>query len=244
MAGSPPRLRLKAIPSVGWQRRHQSHRDQGPAIAAGPFADIALFRVHRHFHPRRTRLAHPKAGAKGAGFGARPTADLTVVYGVNHDKLTKDHYRTPERTCTTTAWRRSPRCSTDTVGIDKGFMTIHLAFLDDQPSPGSGAQDQGREQHDPDLDWRGESQSAWCRKAGRLDGVSIRVPTPNVRRIDVCRQRATSKDEINGAMKRAAEQQLKGNSTPTSRTSPATSTTIRTRSSTWTRPVMDGTFVR
>ena len=75
---------------------------------------------------------------------------------------------------------------------------------------------------------------------GKLDGVSIRVPTPNVSVIDFkfVAKRATSKDEVNGAIKRAAEQQLKGILGYTTRpTSPSTSTTIRTpRSSTWTRP--------
>ena len=163
--------------------------------------------------------AHLTAGAKRVLVSAPADgADLTVVYGVNHDKLTKDHKVVSNASCTTNCLAPVAKVLNDAVGIDKGFMTTIHAYTNDQPS---------LDQVHKDL-YRARAAaismiptSTGAAKAvglvlpelnGKLDGVSIRVPTPNVSVIDFkfLAKKATTKDEINGAIKRAAEQQLKG----------------------------------
>ena len=145
-------------------------------------------------------------------------ADLTVVYGVNHDKLTKDHKVVSNASCTTNCLAPVAKVLNDAVGIDKGFMTTIHSYTGDQPTLDTMHKDLYRARAAA-LNMIPTSTGA--AKAvglvlpelnGKLDGVAIRVPTPNVSVVDfkfVAKQ-ATSKDEINGAIKRAAEQQLKG----------------------------------
>jgi glyceraldehyde 3-phosphate dehydrogenase len=145
-------------------------------------------------------------------------ADLTVVYGVNHDKLTKEHKVVSNASCTTNCLAPVAKVLNDAVGIEKGFMTTIHSYTNDQPT---------LDQVHKDL-YRARAAalnmiptSTGAAKAvglvlpelkGKLDGVAIRVPTPNVSVIDFkfVAKRATTPDEINGAVKRAAEQQLKG----------------------------------
>jgi glyceraldehyde 3-phosphate dehydrogenase len=162
---------------------------------------------------------HLTAGAKRVLVSAPADgADLTVVYGVNHDKLTRDHKVVSNASCTTNCLAPVAKVLNDTIGIDKGFMTTIHSYTNDQPS---------LDQVHKDL-YRGRAAalsmiptSTGAAKAvglvlpelnGKLDGVAIRVPTPNVSVVDFkfIAKRATTKDEINGAIRRAAEQQLKG----------------------------------
>ena len=163
--------------------------------------------------------AHLDAGAKRVLVSAPADGvDLTVVYGVNHDKLTRDHRIVSNASCTTNCLAPVAKVLNDAVGIDKGFMTTIHAYTNDQPS---------LDQVHTDL-YRARAAalsmiptSTGAAKAvglvlpelnGKLDGVAIRVPTPNVSVVDFkfVAKRATSKDEINSAVKRAADQQLKG----------------------------------
>jgi len=163
--------------------------------------------------------AHLKAGAKAVLVSAPADGvDLTVVYGVNHDKLTKQHQVVSNASCTTNCLAPVAKVLHDAVGIEKGFMTTVHSYTNDQPS---------LDQVHKDL-YRARAAalnmiptSTGAAKAvglvlpelnGKLDGVAIRVPTPNVSLIDFkfVAKRATTKDEINAAVKRAAEQQLKG----------------------------------
>jgi glyceraldehyde 3-phosphate dehydrogenase len=163
--------------------------------------------------------AHLKAGAKAVLVSAPADGvDLTVVYGVNHDKLTKQHVVVSNASCTTNCLAPVAKVLHDAVGIEKGFMTTVHSYTNDQPS---------LDQVHKDL-YRARAAalnmiptSTGAAKAvglvlpelnGKLDGVAIRVPTPNVSLIDFkfVAKRATTKDEINAAVKRAAEQQLKG----------------------------------
>src|SRR5271165_1229704 len=180
--------------------------------------DVALECVG-HFTSKDKASAHLKAGAKRVLISAPgENADLTVVYGVNHDKLTRDHIVVSNASCTTNCLAPLAKVMNDAVGIEKGFMTTVHAYTNDQPS---------QDQFHKDL-YRARAAalsmiptSTGAAKAvglvlpeldGKLDGVSIRVPTPNVSVIDFkfVAKRKTSKDEINGAVRRAAEQQLKG----------------------------------
>ena len=162
---------------------------------------------------------HLAAGAKRVLVSAPADgADLTVVYGVNHDKLSKAHMVVSNASCTTNCLAPVAKVLNDAVGIDKGFMTTIHSYTNDQPS---------LDQVHKDL-YRARAAalnmiptSTGAAKAvglvlpelnGKLDGVAIRVPTPNVSMIDFkfVAKKATSKDEVNGAIKRAAKQQLKG----------------------------------
>ena len=163
--------------------------------------------------------AHLSAGAKRVIVSAPADgADLTVVYGVNHDKLTRDHKVVSNASCTTNCLAPVAKVLNDAVGIDKGFMTTVHSYTNDQPSLDQVHKDLYRARAAA-LNMIPTSTGA-ARAVGlvlpeldgKLDGVAIRVPTPNVSVIDFkfVARRKTSKDEINGAVKRAADQQLKG----------------------------------
>jgi glyceraldehyde 3-phosphate dehydrogenase len=163
--------------------------------------------------------AHLTAGAKRVLVSAPADGvDLTVVYGVNHDKLTKDHMVVSNASCTTNCLAPVVKVLNDSVGIDKGFMTTIHSYTGDQPTLDTMHKDLYRARAAA-LNMIPTSTGA--AKAvglvlpelnGKLDGVAIRVPTPNVSVVDLkfVAKKATTKDEINGAIKRAADQQLKG----------------------------------
>ncbi len=171
------------------------------------------------FTSKEKASAHLKAGAKAVLVSAPSDgADLTVVYGVNHDKLTREHKVVSNASCTTNCLAPVAKVLNDAIGIEKGFMTTIHSYTNDQPS---------LDQVHKDL-YRARAAalsmiptSTGAAKAvglvlpelkGKLDGVAIRVPTPNVSVIDFkfVAKKATTKEEVNGAVKRAAEQQLKG----------------------------------
>ena len=163
--------------------------------------------------------AHLTAGAKRVLVSApADDADMTVVYGVNHDQLTKDHLVVSNGSCTTNCLAPVAKVINDLVGIETGFMTTIHAYTGDQPTLDTMHKDL----------YRGRAAamsmiptSTGAAKAiglvlpelkGKLDGVAIRVPTPNVSVVDlkiVAKKETTAKD-INEAMKRAASQELKG----------------------------------
>jgi glyceraldehyde 3-phosphate dehydrogenase len=165
------------------------------------------------FTSKEKASAHLTAGAKRVLVSApADNADLTVVYGVNHDKLTKEHVVVSNASCTTNCLVPVVKVLNDAIGIDTGFMTTVHSYTNDQPS---------LDQLHKDL-YRGRAAavsiiptSTGAAKAvglvlpelkGRLDGVSLRVPTPNVSVVDFkfTAKRATTVDEVNGAMKAAA----------------------------------------
>ncbi|HAH08706.1 MAG TPA: type I glyceraldehyde-3-phosphate dehydrogenase [Alphaproteobacteria bacterium] len=189
---------------------HLPHKDLG--------VDIAL-ECTGIFTSKEKAAAHLTAGAKRVLVSAPADgADLTVVYGVNHDKLTRDHVVVSNASCTTNCLAPVAKVLNDTVGIDKGFMTTVHAYTNDQPS---------LDQMHKDL-YRARAAalsmiptSTGAAKAvglvlpelkGKLDGVAIRVPTPNVSVVDlkIVAKRPTTTDEINNAMKAAAAQELSG----------------------------------
>ncbi len=171
------------------------------------------------FTSKEKASAHLTAGAKRVLVSApADNADLTVVYGVNHDKLTKDHLVVSNASCTTNCLAPVAKVLNDTVGIEKGFMTTIHAYTGDQPTLDTMHKDLYRARA------AGLSMiptSTGAAKAvglvlpelnGKLDGTAIRVPTPNVSVVDFkfVAKRKTSKDEINEAIKRASGQALKG----------------------------------
>ena len=163
--------------------------------------------------------AHLTAGAKRVLISAPADGvDLTVVYGVNHDKLTKAHTVVSNASCTTNCLAPVAKVLNDAVGIDKGFMTTVHSYTNDQPSLDQVHKDLYRARAAAQNIIPTSTGAAKAvglvlpELAGRLDGVAIRVPTPNVSVVDFkfVAKRATTKDEINAAVRRAAEQQLKG----------------------------------
>jgi glyceraldehyde 3-phosphate dehydrogenase len=171
------------------------------------------------FTSKDKAAAHLAAGAKRVIVSAPADGvDLTVVYGVNHDKLTPHHKVVSNASCTTHCPAPVAKVLNDAVGIDKGFMTTVHSYTNDQPSLDQVHKDLYRARAAA-INMIPTSTGAaravglvLPELAGKLDGVAIRVPTPNVSVIDFkfVAKRATTKDEINGAVKRAAEQQLKG----------------------------------
>ncbi|MEJ0092911.1 MAG: type I glyceraldehyde-3-phosphate dehydrogenase [Methylocella sp.] len=171
------------------------------------------------FTSREKAAAHLKAGAKRVLISApSDNADLTVVFGVNHLKLTKDHLVVSNASCTTNCLAPIAKVLNDAIGIETGFMTTIHSYTGDQPTLDTLHKDLYRARAAA-LSMIPTSTGA--AKAvglvlpelkGKLDGSAIRVPTPNVSVVDFkfVASRATSAEEINETVKRAANRQLKG----------------------------------
>ncbi|TPL47588.1 type I glyceraldehyde-3-phosphate dehydrogenase [Mesorhizobium sp. B2-4-6] len=171
------------------------------------------------FTARDKAAAHLTAGAKRVIVSAPAEgADLTVVYGINHDKLTKDHIVISNASCTTNCLAPLAAVLHETVGIEKGMMTTIHSYTGDQPTLDTMHKDLYRARA------AALSQiptSTGAAKAiglvlpdlkGKLDGISIRVPTPNVSVVDLkfIAKRSTTPQEINEALIAASKGKLKG----------------------------------
>ena len=171
------------------------------------------------FTSRDKAAAHLAAGAKRVLVSApADNADLTVVFGVNHQKLTKDHLVVSNASCTTNCLSPVAQVLHELVGIERGMMTTIHSYTGDQPTLDTMHKDL----------YRGRAAalsmiptSTGAAKAvglvlpelnGKLDGAAIRVPTPNVSVVDLkfIAKRSTTKEEINAAIKAAADGRLKG----------------------------------
>ena len=171
------------------------------------------------FTARDKAAAHLEAGAKRVIVSAPADgADLTVVFGVNDHKLTKDHMVISNASCTTNCLAPVAYILNEAVGIEKGSMTTIHSYTGDQPTLDTMHKDL----------YRGRAAalsmiptSTGAAKAvglvlpelnGKLDGTAIRVPTPNVSVVDFkfIAKRSTTVAEINDAIKSAANGKLKG----------------------------------
>ncbi len=171
------------------------------------------------FTAKEKASLHLKAGAKRVLVSApAENADLTVVYGVNHDKLASSHVVVSNASCTTNCLAPIAKVLNDAIGIERGFMTTIHSYTGDQPTLDTMHKDLYRSRAAA-LSMIPTSTGA--AKAvglvlpelnGKLDGTAIRVPTPNVSVVDFkfVSNRETSKDDVNAAVKQAASQQLKG----------------------------------
>ncbi len=158
--------------------------------------------------------AHLAAGARRVLVSAPADgADLTVVYGVNHDKLRKEHTVVSNASCTTNCLAPVAAVLHKAIGIEKGMMTTIHSYTNDQPS---------LDQMHKDL-YRARAASlsmiptsTGAAKAvglvlpelkGKLDGISVRVPTPNVSVVDLkfVARRTTTVEEVNAAIIAAAD---------------------------------------
>ncbi len=186
------------------------HKQLGVDIAmecTGIFTSKDKAKLHLDAGAKRVLVSAPADGA-----------DLTVVYGVNHKDLTKDHMIVSNASCTTNCLAPVAKVLHEAVGIEKGYMTTIHSFTNDQPS---------LDQMHKDL-YRARAAtlsmiptSTGAAKAvglvlpalnGKLDGSAIRVPTPNVSAVDLkfISKKATTAEEINNAIKKAADGELKG----------------------------------
>ncbi|OSQ49328.1 type I glyceraldehyde-3-phosphate dehydrogenase [Marivita geojedonensis] len=145
-------------------------------------------------------------------------ADKTIVYGVNHDSLTADDIVVSNASCTTNCLAPVAYALNEAIGIERGFMTTIHSYTGDQPTLDTMHKDLYRARAAA-LSMIPTSTGA--AKAvglvlpelnGKLDGVAIRVPTPNVSVVDLTftASRDTSVDEINDAIRTAANGKLKG----------------------------------
>ncbi len=208
------------------------------------------------FTARDKAAAHLTAGAKRVIVSAPADgADLTVVFGVNHDKLTKDHLVISNASCTTNCLAPVAMVLNDAIGIERGFMTTIHSYTGDQPTLDTMHKDLYRARAAA-LSMIPTSTGA--AKAvglvlpalnGKLDGTAIRVPTPNVSVVDFkfVAKKATTKDEVNAAIKAAAEGPLKGILGTTSLPNVSTDFNHDAHSSVFAydqTKVLDGTMVR
>ncbi|EAQ07304.1 MULTISPECIES: type I glyceraldehyde-3-phosphate dehydrogenase [Yoonia] len=171
------------------------------------------------FTSKQSCQAHLSTGAKRVLISAPGTdADKTIVFGVNHQSLTKDDIIVSNASCTTNCLSPVAKVLNDAVGITKGFMTTIHSYTGDQPTLDTMHKDLYRARAAA-LSMIPTSTGA--AKAvglvlpelnGKLDGVAIRVPTPNVSVVDLTFEasRATTAEEINNAIIAAADGPLKG----------------------------------
>lgn len=187
-----------------------------------PWSEMGIdlvFECSGRFTKRDDAAKHLTAGAKRVIVSAPADgADLTVVYGVNHTQISAAHTVLSNASCTTNCLAPVAFALNNVIGIDSGFMTTIHAYTGDQRLVDTIHKDLHRARAAA-LSMIPSSTGA--AKAvglvlpelkGRLDGTAIRVPTANVSVVDFkfIAKRKTTVDEVNQALRTAAEGQLKG----------------------------------
>ncbi len=173
----------------------------------GIFSSKEKASVHLENGASRVLVSAPSAGA-----------DKTIVYGVNHDTLTADDLVVSNASCTTNCLSPVVKTLNDTIGLNHGFMTTIHSYTGDQPTLDTMHGDLYRARA---AAMSMIPTSTGAAKAvglvlpelnGKLDGVSIRVPTPNVSVVDLTFEasRDTTVEEVNAAIRAAADGPLKG----------------------------------
>lgn len=180
--------------------------------------DIA-FECTGIFASKEKAAAHLEAGAKRVLVSAPATnADKTIVYGVNHETLSADDLVVSNASCTTNCLSPVAKVLNDTVGIERGYMTTVHAYTGDQPTLDRMHKDLYRARAAASSMIPTSTGAAKAvglvlpELAGKLNGSAVRVPTPNVSMIDLVFDagRETTVEEINAAIKAAAEGPMKG----------------------------------
>ncbi|TNE31515.1 MAG: type I glyceraldehyde-3-phosphate dehydrogenase [Alphaproteobacteria bacterium] len=195
-----------------------SERNPGNLPHAANGIDIVL-ECTGFFQSDEGARPHIGAGAKRVLISAPATGvSKTIVFGVNHETLTADDDVISNASCTTNCLAPMAKVLHDTVGIERGFMTTIHSYTNDQRMLDQIHSDPRRA--------RGGAQNmipttTGAARAvglvlpelkGKLDGSSVRVPTPNVSMVDLVFTpgRDTSVDELNAALKAAAQGPMKG----------------------------------
>ena len=162
---------------------------------------------------------HLAAGAKRVLISAPGKGvDLTVVYGVNHDKLTAEHKIVSNASCTTNCLAPFAMVLDREFGITKGLMTTIHAYTNDQKILDQLHEDPRRARAAglsmiPTTTGAARAVGEVLPQLkGKLDGSAVRVPTPNVSLVDLTfgAARDPTKEEVNAALKAAANGELKG----------------------------------
>jgi glyceraldehyde 3-phosphate dehydrogenase len=165
------------------------------------------------FTDRDKAGAHLTAGARKVLISAPAKGvDLTVVYGVNHDRLESGHTIVSNASCTTNCLAPVAKVLNDTIGIERGLMTTIHAYTNDQKILDQIHSDKRRARAAamsmiPTTTGAARAVGEVLPELkGKLDGSAIRVPTPNVSLVDLTftPKRDTSLDEVNGALRAAA----------------------------------------
>ncbi len=180
------------------------HGDMGVDIAlecTGFFADKDGGQKHLDAGAKRVLISAP---AKGA--------DLTVVYGVNHEKLTADHTIVSNASCTTNCLAPVAKVLNDAIGIERGLMTTIHAYTNDQKILDQIHPDMRRARAAgmsiiPTTTGAARAVGEVLPELkGKLDGSAVRVPTPNVSLVDLTftPKRDTSVEEVNKLLKNAS----------------------------------------
>lgn len=172
------------------------------------------------FNSKAKASAHIEAGAKKVVLSAPGDKDVdaTIVYGVNHSILTKEMTVVSNASCTTNALAPVAKVLNDTVGIEHGLMTTIHAFTNDQVLTDIYHSDARRARSAVMSMIPTKTGAAAAvglvlpELKGKLDGLAVRVPTINVSLVDLTftTNRATTKEEINAAIKEASLGALKG----------------------------------
>ena len=195
-----------------------AERDPANLPHAAQGVDIAL-ECTGFFADKESASKHLTAGAKRVLISAPAKgADLTVVYGVNHDKLTGDHKVVSNASCTTNCLAPFAKVLNDAIGIERGLMTTIHAYTNDQKildqihSDMRRARAAGMSMIPTTTGAARAVGEVLPELKGKLDGSAIRVPTPNVSVVDLTFQpkRDTSVEEVNALLKAAAEGPMKG----------------------------------
>jgi glyceraldehyde 3-phosphate dehydrogenase len=171
------------------------------------------------FTKREQAAMHLEAGARKVLISAPATgADLTVVYGVNHDKIRPEHTVISNASCTTNCLAPVAHVLNRTIGIERGYMTTIHAYTGDQKLHDNLHSDLRRARAGA-LSLIPTSTGAaravgevLPELKGKLDGTAIRVPTANVSVVDLkfVPSRNTTVDEVNAAIRNAAANELAG----------------------------------
>jgi glyceraldehyde 3-phosphate dehydrogenase len=194
-----------------------AERDPGKLPHGDNGVDIAL-ECTGFFTDRDKAGAHLTAGAKKVLISAPAKGvDLTVVYGVNHDRLTGDHVIVSNASCTTNCLAPVAKVLNEAVGIERGLMTTIHAYTNDQKildqihSDKRRARAAGMSMIPTTTGAARAVGEVLPELKGKLDGSAVRVPTPNVSLVDLTFTpgRDTSVEEVNGALRSASEGALK-----------------------------------
>jgi len=204
---------------IDGKRIHVSaERDPANLPHAANGVDIAL-ECTGFFTDRESAQKHIAAGAKKVLISAPAKGvDLTVVFGVNHDKITGDMTILSNASCTTNCLAPVAKVLNDAIGIERGLMTTVHAYTNDQKILDQVHSDPRRARAAgmsiiPTTTGAARAVGEVLPELkGKLDGSAVRVPTPNVSMIDLTftPKRDTTKDEVNAILKAAAEGPLKG----------------------------------
>ncbi len=171
------------------------------------------------FTDRDKAAVHLESGAKQVLVSAPSKgADATIVYGVNHKTLTKDHKVVSNASCTTNCLAPPVSVLHKQLGVDCGYMTTIHSYTGDQPVLDTLHKDL-RRARGAALSMVPTSTGAakavglvLPELAGKLDGSAMRVPTPNVSVVDLkfIAKKSTTVDEVNAMIKAASEGDLAG----------------------------------